>query len=153
MKNIQLIFLLLIKSIINSILNCNHCGNKVASTESYIDQQSIEALNKNHQSNFQLFKSKYGKYFTILTLSHTNLLCQNSMFIKDSFFPGYMWSICICPICNNHLGWMFYPDNTKCSLKQNEYKRRKCEARSLFYGVIMDQVRNQSFNFSEKIDL
>lgn len=153
MKTSIIIIYFLIKSITNTILNCNYCGNAFASTELYTNQQSSESLNKDHQFNLKLFKSKQGKYFKVLTLSQANLQCQNTFYIQDSFFPGYMWAICLCPICKNHLGWMFYPDKTICSLKKDEYKVNKCKGRSLFYGVYIDNVKNKAISFNEKIEI
>jgi hypothetical protein len=27
----------------------------------------------------------------------------------DSWFPGYLWRLCLCAQCNHHLGWSYQP--------------------------------------------
>lgn len=33
--------------------------------------------------------------------------CLHSTHLKNSWFPGYSWTIAYCNFCHNHLGWKF----------------------------------------------
>lgn len=48
---------------------------------------------------------------------------------KDSWFPGYSWTIMCCSLCHSHLGWKF--------LRVKRYKEEKVsnDRPNLFYGL------------------
>jgi len=44
---------------------------------------------------------------TLRTASRSNIFLQGHSETKDSWFPGYAWTIAGCKYCLNHLGWLF----------------------------------------------
>lgn len=48
---------------------------------------------------------------------------------KDSWFPGYSWTIMCCSLCNSHLGWKFL------RVKRNREETPSNERPDQFYGL------------------
>jgi hypothetical protein len=36
-----------------------------------------------------------------------------------TWFPGFVWRVCVCPQCGAHLGWMFEPEDLLASPAQD----------------------------------
>ena len=30
---------------------------------------------------------------------------------QGTWFPGFLWRVCVCPKCRTHVGWMFEPED------------------------------------------
>mmetsp|Transcript_14121 Transcript_14121/g.20604 ORF Transcript_14121/g.20604 Transcript_14121/m.20604 type:complete len:741 (+) Transcript_14121:148-2370(+) len=46
---------------------------------------------------------------TLRNVIHQNVRLYGTPQTKDSWFPGYSWTIANCSLCHNHLGWKFLP--------------------------------------------
>jgi hypothetical protein len=130
----------------------------ISATDLYCknDELIISSLNyyveksKNKKRDFyDIFKNPYGKYFEVITVSIANLNCDNIFHKEDSFYEGYLWSICICPKCGKHQGWLFIHDPQYCNLFPSE----NCNERKPFYGIITDNLKPNEIYYYENIEI
>ena len=78
---------------------CAWCLNRVANEK---DRYSSDG-----KSDFS-FKNPEGIRFNILTFSPTLGCRQRGVPTLDhTWFPGHMWSYCVCDRCGIHLGWYY----------------------------------------------
>ena len=54
---------------------------------------------------------------TLRKVDNHAVVCIGGPETKDSWFPGYSWTIAYCSICSDHLGWKF----RKVSKSDDEY--------------------------------
>lgn len=66
--------------------------------------------------------------FEVITVDQADVLFIGSRVASDSFFPGYDWTIIVCPKCKRHIGWAF----TKAKLPANSEPD--------FYALIWDKI-------------
>ena len=66
--------------------------------------------------------------FEVITVSEADVLFVGNRVPTDSFFPGYDWTIIVCPKCKRHVGWAF----TKTSQPPNSEPE--------FYALIWSKV-------------
>ena len=57
---------------------------------------------------------------------------------EASWFPGFVWRVCVCPQCGHHLGWIFEPED----LVSPGQDRASSTG---FYGLILASVIDESF--------
>jgi hypothetical protein len=70
-------------------------------------------------------------------LNTVHLIHQGRPEIKDSWFPGYAWTIVCCAMCSSHLGWHFTPAN-RISLGFNQL--------GTFYGFRRAALKKADYN-------
>jgi len=63
---------------------------------------------------------------------------------EGTWFPGFVWRVCVCPKCGSHVGWMFEAEDL---LQPNQPKPSK----SGFYGIILSKVIDEDFTRSVTI--
>ena len=63
-----------------------------------------------------------------MTVSDADVLLVGSRVAAASFFPGYDWTIVVCPKCKRHIGWAF---------TQNSAAKNSDPS---FYALIMDKI-------------
>nr|CCA26756.1 myblike DNAbinding protein putative [Albugo laibachii Nc14] len=86
-----------------AIIHCASCGSIVANSEYIFNFAGSETVTGT-------FVNPSGFVHQVMTLRR---ICQESTSIdnlrcaRDSWFPGYAWSIIHCRACFNHLGWQF----------------------------------------------
>lgn len=160
--NRKLLFLtlyLILTIIINRVetqeILCNRCQSKISEGYNLIDVKSTVSLNSNYKKIFfnkkvlvHTFKNPHKILFEVVTVSDANLLCDSTFHQDNSFFPGYDWKICICPICGNHHGWHFTPDLKNC--QPREIDLNTCRNKKSFYGLVTNDIIS---SHSEKIEL
>ncbi|XP_041360952.1 protein cereblon-like [Gigantopelta aegis] len=95
-------------------LLCRHCGYDVASSSHILSvpsklahRQRNDTIAQNKGVLIQLFKNPQETYFEVIASSQAEVKIVGNAYSEDSWFPGYRWTICVCPRCNNHLGWVF----------------------------------------------
>jgi hypothetical protein len=143
--NIKYLILILLISITKSNdlnIYCTNDEMKISSLELYISKNE-----KKNGNIYDIFKNPYGKYFEIITVTEANLKCDNIFHREDSFYEGYLWSICVCPKCGKHQGWLFIPDIEYCNLFPSD----NCKNRKHFYGIITDNLKPKKVNYYEEI--
>lgn len=84
---------------------CTKCLNPVAlqGTECTIGEQSPTSLQIN----------PHGYLHQVLTVKDAfNIFLYGSPTPADSWFPGYLWRLCICVQCGSHVGWSYHRVDT-----------------------------------------
>jgi hypothetical protein len=85
-----------------SVLRCRRCGAGVAK---YSD---VVAMSESGVS--ALFSNPHGVTFRIVTAQRVSpdaTELSGLPELRDSWYPGYAWSILSCAWCRSHLGWRF----------------------------------------------
>ena len=78
------------------------------------------------------YVNEYGhvhQTITLRSIDEDGVWYQGQPQSKDSWFPGYCWTIMACAVCGHHLGWKFSTDVSD-SGNVNNSKRP-----TSFYGV------------------
>lgn len=57
-----------------------------------------------------------------------------------SWFPGYSWKVCMCPVCSVHIGWMYEPNET--AVKSLAFPSDRG-----FYALLLNHVLSESCMF------
>lgn len=55
----------------------------------------------------QEFVNPHKIPFEVLTVREADVLPVGARVSADTFFPGYDWTIIVCPKCKSHIGWAF----------------------------------------------
>jgi ATP-dependent protease La (LON) substrate-binding domain/Yippee zinc-binding/DNA-binding /Mis18, centromere assembly len=87
----------------SSSLRCKICETTLASTASLFAVGGAEGTSG-------AYVNVHGIIHQTLTLQNaeeTSLYYVGSSEIRDSWFPGYAWTITLCRYCLHHLGWKF----------------------------------------------
>ena len=70
---------------------------------------------------------------------------------ESSFFKGFSWRICTCPVCGVHHGCLFTPLDKHCDLIK-ALNKTICLKRRKFYGIVTTRLKD-STDVGEKIEL
>ena len=83
---------------------CKQCKIPVAhqGTECSIGDQKSHSMQVN----------PHGYLHQVLTVKDAfNVFFYGNFVPADSWFPGYLWRLCLCIQCANHIGWSYHlPD-------------------------------------------
>lgn len=84
-----------------STVCCAGCKTELADTNEMFCMSNDSLQNS--------FVNKHGFVHDTITFRNLCLvpLIWGSPTTKDSWYPGYSWTITYCPVCMNHLGWLF----------------------------------------------
>ena len=108
-----LLLLVMLTTCKGSVVVCGACGHKIASTEDAVVVESSAAIatayvEENSSTMYrQVFQNPHGVVFELSTYVDAALQCENAVHYDDSFFRNYTWSVCACPRCGAHQGWLF----------------------------------------------
>ena len=87
-----------------SYLCCKSCHAQLASSTNFLTVGGSEGISG-------AYVNEYGMIHQTLTVRHliTEQILQyyGRSETKDSWFPGYAWTIANCHYCQSHLGWKF----------------------------------------------
>jgi hypothetical protein len=75
-------------------------------------REANEKINMHEENdrlaNIQLLENLHGNAFEIVTLKRANFhWLSNTKSIEHIWFPGFKWTIGLCPHCMIHIGWFF----------------------------------------------
>jgi len=122
---------------------CRHCGTDISPVSSLVSINSPAALESRVSQLFglndvkvQTVKNSLKLQFEILTISKAFCVGKGNWQLEDSWFPGYVWKICVCAQCGRHIGWMFEPLHLATS-------DRIYASKEGFYVVIISSVINE----------
>ncbi|XP_014788483.1 protein cereblon isoform X1 [Octopus bimaculoides] len=125
-----------------SHLICRQCGHEVACIDDLVHIPSSLALRQRNdtiqskdKTIVQLFQNPEGKYFEVITFSKAEVLKADKPHKEDTWFPGFSWSIVICPTCGVHMGWFF--ESFDSDYHTGEKKS--------FYGLILSHLVHQEY--------
>jgi hypothetical protein len=129
------IFIIAAHDINEQFLLCKHCGAELAAIKSIINKKTPLAIRSWNDSTLfhaanhgkthaheahtitsatmiQLVKNPHGSHFKLITVANADLhLINESTSEQDTWFPGYKWTIALCPQCLTHVGWRFDKTN------------------------------------------
>ncbi|XP_025090866.1 protein cereblon homolog [Pomacea canaliculata] len=127
-------------------LLCRHCGLEVTRADSLVKIPSQLAHRQRNDTLagakgvlIQLFKNPQGKYFELITSSEADVQEVEQPHLADSWFPGFTWTIAVCPRCGYHLGWVFKPVSTSVmsdSMHRTNYMQQ-------FIGLILGNLLHE----------
>eukprot|EP00557_Chaetoceros_sp_GSL56_P014037 CAMPEP_0176479146 /NCGR_PEP_ID=MMETSP0200_2-20121128/1582_1 /TAXON_ID=947934 /ORGANISM="Chaetoceros sp., Strain GSL56" /LENGTH=655 /DNA_ID=CAMNT_0017875167 /DNA_START=114 /DNA_END=2078 /DNA_ORIENTATION=+ len=87
----------------NLYISCKQCLSHVAKVSDIFSLDTAVGTSG-------AYVNEYGAVHQTTTLSTTidgAVVCLGSAETRDSWFPGYSWTIAYCATCFNHLGWKF----------------------------------------------
>ena len=88
-------------------LKCKQCGAQIAQTTDIFTLDGAEGTTG-------AYVNEYGVIHQTITLRNIgNTRCIGGSETKDSWFPGYAWTIAYCSLCASHLGWKFHLVNRR----------------------------------------
>lgn len=82
---------------------CNQCRSNIAQVSKVFTVGSAEGTSG-------AYVNEHGVVHQTTTLQSTlddAIVCLGDAETRDSWFPGYSWTIAYCATCFNHLGWKF----------------------------------------------
>ena len=53
-----------------------------------------------------------GFEFQVISFSRGGCQGVGDWTAEASWYPGYLWRVCLCPQCGAQIGWMFEPEDT-----------------------------------------
>lgn len=86
-----------------SYIRCKQCRTNIAMLDDIFSVGSSGGTSGN-------YVNEYGAVHQTTTVSKVekgSILCIGRPEVRDSWFPGYAWTIAICKNCQEHLGWKF----------------------------------------------
>lgn len=87
----------------NSFVRCKQCRANIANINSVFSLNSAAGTSG-------AYVNEYGVVHhttTIKQIIDGAIVCHGNAETRDSWFPGYSWTIAYCSACYNHLGWKF----------------------------------------------
>ncbi|XP_050405463.1 protein cereblon [Patella vulgata] len=121
-------------------LLCRACGNEVTQTSELMTvasklahRQRNDTLSGSDPVLIQLFKNPQGQFFEVITTKSAEVQKVDKSHEKDSWFPGFDWTIVVCPRCGSHLGWLF----------QAVHKHSHNSPVSSFYGLVLNNLLHE----------
>ncbi|XP_064597013.1 protein cereblon-like isoform X2 [Liolophura sinensis] len=122
-------------------LLCQQCGHDVVRFDSVVSIPSILSYRQRNDSIhgkdkvlIQLFRNPQGSHFEVITSKDADVLKVDKAYSEDSWFPGFTWTIAVCPRCGTHLGWVF-------EAVENYVQSDK----KSFVGLILDKLLHQNY--------
>ena len=114
-------------------LLCAHCSHRIAPLNRVEHRKSpyalktwntslFESKNKRNQSvrpdvysmlykTIQLVENPMKIRFQLVTVTAASdvdvFLVEETTSLEHTWFPGFQWTICLCPKCFGHIGWHF----------------------------------------------
>ncbi len=136
---------------------CSLCDHKISNSLFLTDEISNASIESKRKIRFNknilvhTFKNPQKIKFQVITTKRANLICDEKEYEDNTFFEGFSWRICTCPVCGSHHGWLFSPIEGFCDYINNGNKT-VCISRRKFYGIITTRLKDSQYN-GEIIDL
>ncbi|KAL7554313.1 hypothetical protein ACHAWF_017751, partial [Thalassiosira exigua] len=86
-----------------AIIRCQHCGAVISQMRHVFSVGGSEGTTG-------AYVNEHGVVHQTMTLRNVDrhsVTCMGRPETRDSWFPGYSWTIAYCSICSEHLGWKF----------------------------------------------
>ena len=86
-----------------TLMRCKHCGAGISQMRNVFTVGGAEGTTG-------AYVNEHGVVHQTVTLRRVDthsVICIGLPETKDSWFPGYSWTIAYCAICSTHLGWKF----------------------------------------------
>jgi len=85
------------------ILRCKHCGAVISQMRNVFSVGGSEGTTGAYVNEHGIVHQTV----TLRKVDNHSVVCIGRPETKDSWFPGYSWTIAYCSICSDHLGWKF----------------------------------------------
>ena len=104
----------------NSVL-CRNCGMEVADpsylkvsplSPFFLERQNVSMFGSSLSIPVETLRNPAGFEFRVISFSTGGCQGVGDWTEEASWYPGYLWRVCVCPQCGAHLGWMFEPEDT-----------------------------------------
>jgi len=119
---------------------CRRCGKDITASKDFTSVPTVKALRQRNdtilmQNNtlIQLFENPEGARFEVIATKNANVKTFGEAVEEYSWFPGFSWTIVLCPSCGWHLGWKFEP------------KDEDTDEIFSFFGLILSNLIGSSY--------
>jgi len=126
-------------------LLCRTCGHEIAFARDLIRVSSTKSVSKRNETIIgipetliQLFENPQNQRFEVIISKKADVLLHGNTVPEHSWFPGYAWTIILCPKCGQHLGWHF-------GSAVRNLGHAGQHAKDEFYGLILENLLSDSF--------
>ncbi|KAL7488261.1 hypothetical protein ACHAW6_013833 [Cyclotella cf. meneghiniana] len=92
-----------IRGLTQPLLRCKYCGTVAAKMSEVFTVGGAEGTTGAYVNEFGVVHQTV----TVRRVDTRGILAVGLAETKDSWFPGYSWTIAHCRICRSHLGWKF----------------------------------------------
>jgi hypothetical protein len=86
-----------------SYIRCKQCRSTIAMLDDIFSVGSSAGTSGN-------YVNEYGAVHQTTTVSKVekgSIMCIGRPEVRDSWFPGFAWTIAVCKNCQEHIGWKF----------------------------------------------
>ncbi|KAK7091564.1 hypothetical protein V1264_009229 [Littorina saxatilis] len=132
-------------------LLCRQCGLEITRADNLVNvpsriahRQRNDTLSGTRGILIQLFKNPDGKYFEVISSSEAEVQKVNKPYLEHSWFPGFSWTVAVCPRCGQHVGWVFEPTSPPSSSGQQGEKQHT----DTFVGLILGNLLHEQGNWT-----
>ena len=104
----------------NSVL-CRGCGMEVADphylrvsplSPHFLERRNVSMFGSSLAVPVELLRNPAGFEFQVISFSSGGCRGLGDWSGEASWYPGYLWRVCVCPQCGAQIGWMFEPEDT-----------------------------------------
>uniref|UniRef100_A0A1I7T5R2 CULT domain-containing protein n=1 Tax=Caenorhabditis tropicalis TaxID=1561998 RepID=A0A1I7T5R2_9PELO len=120
---------------------CRQCGASVTRQSEFINVTGVDSSQLAYEYDFPLagkttkvhvLTNPEGHKFHMFGAKTAHLNFHGTPQSHATWYPGYKWTICLCKVCNRHLGWYFEVDKSTVLHMTSEKKN--------FVGLVLDNV-------------
>ncbi|KAL9190705.1 hypothetical protein ACHAXT_000411 [Thalassiosira profunda] len=86
-----------------AILRCKHCGSAISNIKYLFSVGGSEGTTGAYVNEHGIVHQTV----TLRSVDRHTVVCVGLPETRDSWFPGYSWTIAHCAVCSDHLGWKF----------------------------------------------
>ena len=84
-------------------IRCKQCGEAISTISDMFSVGGAEGTTGAYVNEYGIVHQT----ITVRKCAARSVFCIGSRETKDSWFPGYTWTIMHCALCQQHLGWKF----------------------------------------------
>ena len=104
----------------NSVL-CRNCGMEVADpsyltvsplSPHFLQRRNVSMFGSSLEVPVEKLRNPAGFEFQVISFSRGGCQGVGDWTAEASWYPGYLWRVCVCPQCGAQIGWMFEPEDT-----------------------------------------
>ena len=104
---------------------CKLCRTKISATSNLFTVGGADGTTGAYVNEYGVIHQTV----TVREVEEQKLVCTGSAETKDSWFPGYSWTITYCRHCFSHLGWKFQ------SVSQSRFNNTDADRPERFWGL------------------
>ena len=84
-------------------IRCKQCGEPISTISDMFSVGGAEGTTGAYVNEYGIVHQT----ITVRKCSSSSVFCVGDRETRDSWFPGYTWTIMHCALCHQHLGWKF----------------------------------------------